>query len=154
MDNEFQNYHWQGFSDAELRGLDYDLGSASRNLFLDALKRVSDGVILVESSPIYPLNDIVLVVHPRISRFSEKHSMLIRNANYYAEITYSVTVYDKTGKIILEKDYLAKGVEFGSIDVYRNYATPAEKAMAQAIENIIDDISKLGASQNLENKAR
>ena len=154
MDNETQNYHWQGFSDAELRGLDYDLGSASRNLFLDAFKRASEGVTLVESRPTYPLNDLVLVVHPRISRFSEKHSLWIRNANYYAEITYHITVYDKTGKIILEKDYSAKGVEFGSIDLYRNYAAPAEKAMAQAIENIIDDISKLWSSQNLENKAR
>jgi hypothetical protein len=32
IDSEFQNYHWQGFSGAELRGLDYDLGSASKNL--------------------------------------------------------------------------------------------------------------------------
>jgi hypothetical protein len=154
IDNEFRDYHWQGFSDAELRGLDYDLGSASRNLFLDAFKRTSESVTLVESRPIYPLNDLVLVVHPHINSFGEKHSLWIRNANYYAEITYHVTAYDKTGKIILEKDYSAKGVEFGTIDLYRNYATPAEKAMAHAIENIIDDISNLVSSQNLENKAR
>jgi hypothetical protein len=146
IDRDFQNYHWQGFSDAELRGLDYDLGSASKNLFLDAFKRVSDGVTLVESRPTYPIpgrNDIVLVVHPRIGRFSEKHNLFIRNADYHAEITYHVTIYDKTGKIVLENDYTARGVQMGTINVPRNYAAPAEKAMAQAIMTIIDDISKL-----------
>jgi hypothetical protein len=146
LDSEFQNYHWEGFSDAELRGLDYDLGSASKNLFVRAFTLASDGVTVVGSMPAYPVpgpNGIVLVVHPRIGRFSEKHSTFIRNANYYAEITYHVTIYDKTGKIVLEHDYSASGVEMGSIDVYRNYAAPAEKAMAQAIVTIIDDISKL-----------
>ncbi len=143
MDNAFQNFHWQGFSDAELRGLDYDLGSASRDLFIDAFKRASYSVTLVESMPTYPLNDLVLVVRPGISGFSEKHSLFIRNANYYAEITYHIKVYDKIGKVILEKDYSATGVEMGSTDLYRNYATPAEKAMAQAIRNIIDDVSKI-----------
>jgi hypothetical protein len=148
MDSEFQNYHWQGFSDAELRGLDYDLGSASKNLFLDAFKRVSDGVTLAESRPKYPVNDLVLVVHPRIGGFSEKHSLWIRNADYHAEITYHVTVYDKTGKIVLDNDYTARGVQMGTINVSRNYAAPAEKAMAQAIMTIIDDISKLGLPKN------
>jgi hypothetical protein len=143
IERDFQNYHWQGFSDAELRGLDYDLGAASKNLFGDAFKRVSDGVTLVESMPAYPVNDLVLVIHPRIGGFSEKHSLWIRNADYHAEITYHVTVYDKTGKIVLEKDYTASGVAMGSMDLYRNYAAPAEKAMAQAITMIIDDISKL-----------
>jgi hypothetical protein len=146
LDSEFQNYHWEGFSDAELRGLDYDLGSASKNLFVRAFTLASDGVTLVESMPTYPIpgpNDIVLVVHPRIGRFSEKHNLFIRNADYYAEITYHVTIYDKTGKIVLENDYTARGVQMGTINVPRNYAAPAEKAMAQAIMTIIDDISKL-----------
>ena len=151
LDSEFQNqnYQWEGFSDAELRGLDYDLGSASKNLFVRAFTLASDGVTLVESMPAYPVpgrNDIVLVVHPRISTFSEKHSTFIRNANYYAEITYHVIAYDKTGKIVLENDYSARGVEMGSMDVYRNYAAPAEKAIAQAIVTIIDDIIKLRSS--------
>lgn len=146
MDGEFQNYHWQGFSGADLRGLDYDLGSASKNLFVRAFTLASDGVTVVESPPAYPVagrDDIVLVVHPSIGGFSEDHSLWIRNTDYHAGITYHVIVYDKTGKIVLEKDYGAMGVEIGSIDVYRNYAAPAEKAMAQAIVMIIDDISKL-----------
>ena len=154
IDHDFQNYHWQGFSDAELRGLDYDLGAASKNLFLDAFKRVSDGVTLVESRPTYPVNDLVLVVHPRIGGFSEKHSLWIRNADYHAEITYHVTAYDQTGKIVLENDYTARGVQMGTMNVPRNYAAPAEKAMAQAITKIIDDISKLGVSQNLDYETR
>jgi hypothetical protein len=143
IDRASQNYHWQGFSDAELRGLDYDLGSASKNLFLDAFKRVSEGVTLVDSMPAYPANDLFLVVHPRIGGFSEKHNLFIRNADYHAEITYHITVYDNKGKIILEKDYTGRGVQMGTINVPRNHAAPAEKAMAQAIMAIIDDISKL-----------
>jgi len=54
-----------------------------------------------------------------------------------------LTLYDKTGKIVLEKDYSARGAEMGNIDVYRNHAAPAEKAMAQAVLKIMDDISRL-----------
>jgi len=145
MDHEFRNYHWEGFSKTELRGLDYALGSASKNLFLETFKRAADGVALVETMPApEPVNsDIVLVVRPRIGGFSEDHNMFIRNANYYAEITYHVTIYDKTGKIVLEKDYFAREAEMGNIDVYRNHAAPAEKAMAQAVLKIMDDISRL-----------
>jgi hypothetical protein len=42
----------------------------------------------------------------------------------------------------------------GSMDVYRNHAAPAEKAMAQAIVMIIDDINKLAPHQNPDNKER
>lgn len=157
IDSEFQNYHWQGFSGAELRGLDYDLGSASKNLFIEVFRQASDGVTVVESMPTYPVpgrSGVVMVVHPRIGRFSEQHSLFIRNADYYAEITYHVTVYDKTGKIVLEKDFCAKGVEMGSIDLYRNYAAPAEKAMARAIVTIIDDISKLVSPQDADHKVQ
>lgn len=142
IDKAFRNYHWEGFSAAELSSLDYDLGSASRNLFMDAFKRASYSVAVVESMPAYPLNDPVLVVHPAISGFNESHSLFIRNANYYAEITYHIRVYDKAGKMILEKDYSARGAEMGRTDAYRNYAAPAEKAMAQAIGDIIDDMSR------------
>jgi len=147
MDREFQNYHWQGFSGAELSGLDYALGQASKNLFLDAFRRAADGVTLVETMPApEPAGSgIVLVVRPVIGGFSEDHSVWIRNANYYAEITYHVIVYDRKGKIVLEKDYTAQGVAMGSIDVHRNHAAPAEKAMAAAVMKIIDDVSKLAS---------
>jgi hypothetical protein len=146
LDSEFQNYHWEGFSGAELRALDYDLGSASKNLFIRAFTLASDGVTIVGSRPTYPIpghSNMVLVVHPSIGRFSEEHNTFKRNANYYAEITYHVIVYDKTGQIVLENDYTARGVEMGSTNLYRNYAAPAEKAMTQAIVKIIDDLSKL-----------
>jgi purine-nucleoside phosphorylase len=54
----------------------------------------------------------------------------------------------------LEKDYCAKGVEMGSIDLYRNYVAPAEKAMARAIVTIIDDISKLMSPQDSDHKVQ
>lgn len=145
-DSEFENYHWHGFSDAELSKLDYELGFASKNLFFEAFKIASNGVTVVESMPTYTdsgRNDLVLVVHPAIAGFNEKHSLWIRNADYYAEITYHVTVYDKAGKIVLENDYSARGVAMGGANVSRNYAAPAEKAMEQAIVTIIDDIKKL-----------
>jgi hypothetical protein len=145
MDREFQNYHWQGFSGGELRTLDYDLGTASKNLFIKAFTLVSKDVSFVESMPTYSAvhDRLVLVVHPRIAGFSEKHNPFIRNADYYAEITYHVTVYNRAGKVVLEKDYSANGVEMGGMSVYRNYAAPAETAMVRAIVKIIDDMSKL-----------
>ncbi len=157
VDSDFQNYHWEGFSDAELQGLDYDLGSASKNLFVRAFTVASEGVTVVGAKPAFPVrggSGIVLVVHPRIDKFSEKHNFFIRNADYYAEITYHVTVYDKTGKIVLENDYRAQGAEMGGIDLHRNYAAPAEIAMAQAVVSIIDAISKLGILQNSADQAR
>jgi len=148
IDSEFANYHWFGKSGAEMSKLDYDLGSASKSLFLEAFMLVSKGVILVDSKPPYSdpsRSDIVAVVQPRITRFSERHSAMLRVANYYSEITYHVTVYDKTGKSILDKDYPAKGVARGhaTLSPGSNYGAPAEKAMAQALVAIIDDISKL-----------
>ncbi|HLZ17976.1 MAG TPA: hypothetical protein VKO67_00110 [Smithellaceae bacterium] len=150
MDSEFRNYHWQGFSDAELKGLDYDLGSASRNHFYDAFRRASDQVTVVEKLPAFPVaaqDGMVLVVQPRIGGFSEKHNLFIRNADYDATITYHVIVYDKAGRIILEKDYTATGSETGGMDVYRNYAAPAEIAMARTVKTILADISKLASMQ-------
>ncbi|MEW6670990.1 MAG: hypothetical protein AB1427_04760 [Thermodesulfobacteriota bacterium] len=148
IDSELESYHWQGFSDAELRNVDYDLGSASKDLFLKAFMLASKGVTLVKSRPTYSdagRNDIVLVVHPRIGGFSEKHSLWIRNADYLAEIIYHVTVYDKTGKVLLEKVYSSRGVAMGSTNLYSNYGAPVERAMEQAIVAIIDDINKLKA---------
>lgn len=142
IDKAFRDYHWEGFSAAELSGLDYDLGSASKNLFIDAFKRASHGVTVVESMPSYPLDEPAVVVHPVISGFSERHNAFMRNANYYALITYRVRVYDKEGRTLLEKDYSAEGAEMGWADVHRNYAAPAEKAMAKAVGDIIDDISR------------
>lgn len=148
MDSAFQNYHWQGTSRAEMSKLDYDLGSASKGLFLESFMLVSKAVTLVDSKPPYSdpsRNDIVIVVEPTITEFSEKHSAWLRVADYYAEITYHVSVYDKTGQRVLEKDYPAKGVARGQAthSPGSNYAAPAERAMAQAIVDIIDDISNL-----------
>lgn len=146
MDSDFQNYQWDGFSGAEWAKLHYELGPASKNLFLQAFKLVANDVTLVESKPPFAdpaRNDIAIVVQPRIVSFSEKHSLLIRNADYYAEITYHVTVYDKAGQTILDKDYSAEGVAMGWTDLNRNYEAPVEKAMEQVIVTIIDDISKL-----------
>ena len=41
MDGEFQNHHWKGMSKAEMSKLDYDLGSASKGLFLESFMLVS-----------------------------------------------------------------------------------------------------------------
>lgn len=148
MDSEFQHYHWKGSSGAEMSKLDYDLGSASKSLFMESFMTVSNGVTLVDSKPPYSdpsRNDIIIVVQPRITGFAEEHNAVLRVANYHAEITYHVTVYDKAGKTVLDKDYPANGIVQGerTVSPASNYAAPAEKAMAQAIVAIIDDISKL-----------
>lgn len=148
MDTEFQNYHWHGQSGAEMSKLDYDLGSASKSLFLESFMLVSKAVVLVNSAPPYSdvdKSDISVVVRPKIVSFSEKHSAVLRVADYHAEITYHVTVYDKNGKVIIEKDYNAIGVVAGKATVSpgSNYAAPAEKAMSNAVVKIIKDISNL-----------
>lgn len=151
MDKEFTNYRWEGFSSAELRGLNYDLGTASKNLFHDAFRRASKEVVITENKPAFPITDsenIILVVQPRIVGFSEKNNPFIRNTDYQATITYHIIVYDKTGKIILEKDYTETGAEMGTIDIYRNYAAPAEKAMARTLKVMMTDINKLAVSAN------
>ena len=148
MDSEFTKYHWEGFSVGELRGLDYDLGGASKNLFSDAFRRTSASVSVVETRPAFPITGsegIILVVQPRIGGFSEKNNPFIRNANYYVTITYHVIVCDKIGKVLLQKDYTETGVEMGTIDLYRNYAAPAETAMARAVRAMIADIGKLAS---------
>lgn len=148
MDTEFQNYHWHGQSNAEMSKLNYDLGSASKSLFLESFMLVSKAVVLVNSAPPYSdvdKSDISVVVRPRIVSFSEKHSPVLRIADYHAEITYHVTVYGKNGKVIIEKDYNAIGVVAGNATVSpgSNYAAPAEKAMSNAVVKIIKDISNL-----------
>jgi hypothetical protein len=151
MDSEFVNYHGHGKSGVEFAKLDYDLGSASKALFVEALTQVAKEVTLVDSRPPYSdpsRKDIVIVIEPRITGFSERHNGWVRVANYYSEITYHVAVYDKTGKSVLDKDYPAKGnargnVPVGNVKLSDNYGAPAEKAMSQAIVAIIDDISKL-----------
>lgn len=157
LNAEFQNYRWQTFSAAELQSIDYNLGSASKYFFIDSLKRASAGVIPVESRPAYPLPEEcfpVLVVEPRIAGFSEKHNAFIRNANYDAFITYHIVVYDRTGKAVMEKDYAAGGTEMGSTDLSRNFAAPAERAMAEAMRLIISDLSALASRLNRPDKAR
>lgn len=157
LDNDFRHYRWEGFSKAELRGLSYDLGSASMNLFVRAFTQAADHVAVVTGRPEFPLSaggDIVLVVYPRIGAFSEEHHAFIRNADYVAEITYRVTIYDKTGRIVLENDYRARAAQMGDADVYRNFAAPAEKAMAKAALRIIDDIGKLQPLRNPDDQAR
>lgn len=148
MDGEFQNYHWKGMSKAEMSKLDYDLGSASRGLFLESFMLVSDGIALVDAMPPYSdadKKDVAIVVSPKIASFSEKHNPMVRIANYHAEITYHVTVYDSAGKVLLDKDYSGQGDVKGvaTISPASNYAAPAEVAMGNAIVAIVKDIRGL-----------
>jgi len=148
MNDAFQNYRWEGKSGAEMSKLDYGLGAASKSLFIESFMLAAKGFTLVDSKPPYTdasRNDIVIVVEPQIAGFSEDHSAILRVADYEAEIIYHIVVYDKVGKILLDKNYSAKGVVQGraTMGPSSNYAAPAESAMAQAIVAIIDDISKL-----------
>jgi len=148
MDSEFVNYHWYGTSGAEMSKLDYDLGTASKSVFLETFMLVSKAVRLVDAKPPYAdpgLNDVVIVVKPTIAGFSEEHSAWLRVVNYYSEITYHVSVYDKTGKVVLDKDYKVKGVARGQATVSpgSNYAAPAADAMSKALVEIVGDISQL-----------
>lgn len=146
LDDEFKSYRWHGFSGAEMAKLHYDLGSASKDLFLMAFGLVADEVVLVEIPPPYSEPErsaIAIAVRPRIAGFSERHSLWIRNADYYAEITYHVTVYDHSGRTILDQDFSAEGVAMGWSDLNRNYEAPVEKAMEQAIGKIVAAVSAL-----------
>lgn len=148
MDSTFQSYHWMGKSGAEMSKLDYDLGSASKSLFLESFMQTTKAVTLVNSKPPYSeadLKDVVIAVEPKIVGFSEKHSAVLRIANYEANITYHICVYDSSGKLLIDKDYSGNGVVQGKAtnSPGSNYAAPAERAMSQAIVAIIDDIRKL-----------
>lgn len=148
MDGEFQNYHWKGMSKAEMSKLDYDLGSASKGLFLESFMLVSDAVTLVDATPPYSDADkknIAIVVKPNIASFREKHHPMLRIANYHAEITYHVTVYDSRGKVLLDKDYVGHGDVKGvrTISPASNYAAPAEEAMGAVVVAIVKDIREL-----------
>jgi hypothetical protein len=148
MDNEFQNYHYFGTSGAEMSKLDYDLGSASKSVFMEAFMVVSKAVTFVEARPPYAdpnRSDIAIVIQPRITGFNESHSAFLRLADYHANISYHVWVYDKTGRTVLDKDYSTFGVVQGQATQSpgSNYAAPAEVAMSQAVVALIDDIIRL-----------
>lgn len=145
MDTEFINYHWQGTSNAEMSKLDYDLGSASKSLFLETFMRVSKSMMLVDKKPPYAPQeqiDVSIVIEPHIALFSEDHSAILRIADYTAHIEYKVIVYDKQGNILLDKTYKADGVAKGQATVSpsSNYAAPAEIAMAKIVVMIVDDL--------------
>jgi len=148
MDTEFQGYHWKGTSGAEMSKLDYDLGSASKSLFLETFMRVSKSVVLVDRKPPYASQDgidVTIVIEPHITKFSERHSAILRVADYSAQIEYKVIVYDRKGNVLLDRIYQADGVVRGRAthSPGSNYAAPAEIAMAKAIVMVVDDISKL-----------
>jgi hypothetical protein len=145
MDNEFVNYHWHGQSNAEMSKLDYDFGSASKALFLETFMRVSKGTLIVDKKPPYAPQDqidVSIVIEPHITSFNEDHSALVRIADYTAHIEYKVTVYDKEGKILLDKTYKADGVAKGhaTVSPSSNYAAPAEIAMEKVAVMIVDDL--------------
>lgn len=148
LDETFSNYHWQGNNVAEMSKMDYELGAASKSLFLEAFLRVAASVVLVNGDPPYAeaeKKDIAIVVRPAIVRFAEDHSAILRIANYTATITYHVTVRDATGAVLLDRDFAATGVAKGeaTYSPASNYAAAAEKAMTTALSEIIEAVAKL-----------
>jgi len=145
LDNTFSDYHWHGNNVAEMSKMDYELGAASKNLFLEAFMRLCTSVTLVNAEPPYvepDKKDITIVVKPAIIGFSEDHSAILRVANYTASITYHVKVTGAQGETLIDRDYTGTGVAKGeaTYSPASNYAAAAEKAMTAALSAIIGDI--------------
>lgn len=148
MDSEFANLHWHGFTGAEMAKLDYDLGSASRDILRDTLTRVATGVELVEKRPPYAANgqhDLALVVEPHFVQFAEGHSLWIRNGDFTAHLEYQVIVYDKRGNVLSDRIYKADARQRGSMDPRESlgsrYGAPAGLALEKIVLMIVDDLA-------------
>jgi len=148
---EFERYHWHGTSKAEGRGLDYDLGSASKALFLETFLRLARGAMLVgrkppDDNPGEPA--AAIVIEPKIVGFGEEHSAFWRIAAYTAHIEYRTVVYDRTGAVLLDKVYRGDGEARGArtLDPTGNYAAPADIAMSRAIAALFRDLTQLPAA--------
>lgn len=144
---EFEGYHWPGTLRGEGRGLDYDLGTASRALFLETFMNMGREIQLVNRKPPYSDPDkpaVAIIIEPQIVGFGENHSG-VWIAEYNAHIEYRVIVCDRTGAVLLDKSYRGDGTGQGAptINPAGNFAAPAEIAMSRAIAALLSDVSQL-----------
>lgn len=141
----FANYTYEDTDAGEMSNLRYKLGSASVLLFEDTLARVARSVKVVDTMPPYSgeLDQISVVINPNIAAFSQKNPALTRIGKYSAEISYDVKVYDKQGKVLLEKSYSGSGAKNGiaTHSPGYNYEVAAGLAMQDAISKAVRDIS-------------
>jgi len=151
---EFEMYHWRESDVKNQRTLDYDLGSASKALFLQTFMDMTREIRMVSRKPPYIGPDepaVAIVIEPQIVGFGQEHPAYFI---YLAHIEYRVIVYDRTGAILLDKIYRGDGEAQGEIERYMasdlnfiimtyNFAAPAKIAMSRAIAALLNDVSQL-----------
>lgn len=147
---EFETYRWRGPAAMELSWLDYDLGSASKSLFIETSMRLARLTLLVQRKPPYSGPDepaVAIVIDPRIVGFGEEHSAFLRIADYTAHIEYRAIVYDRAGAVLLDKIYRGDGETQGTQTPTpsqdSNFLAPAAIAMSRAIAALVKDVSRL-----------
>jgi hypothetical protein len=151
FDDAFQNYHWQASGKGDLADRDFDLGAASKSLFLETFTLLTRSVALVNGKPPDPAvlrSGAALVIWPRITGFAPDQSAVLGVGDYSASITYSVTAYDRKGNEVLNKDYVGRGTASGEAKTTptRIQAVAPERAMTNAMAQLVEDIKKLNLS--------
>ena len=143
----FSEYKYKGNCAAEMSTLNYNLGQASVLLFEDALAQTAKSVAIVDKAPPYASGkeDIAIVIEPSIESFSEDHPVMLRTSKYEAQIAYKVKVYNKEGKVILEKSYTGTGARSGiaTHSPGHNFEIAAGDAMNDALMKILKDVAQV-----------
>ncbi len=145
MDSKIENYHFTKHLTKELSDLDYNIGQATSSLFLEAFMNCSRGVVLIKDKHEEKAKNADIILKPEIVSFSETHPPVLTIGKYTADITYRITIFDKNGKVILEKNYTGHGFAKGerTHNPGDNYAKPVEIAMKNALKKIINDLKRL-----------
>ena len=127
---------------------DYDLGSASKALFLETFLRLARGAVVVDRKPPYrgPAEPAVaIVIEPQITGFDVDQPRVSWTPSYLAHIEYRAIVYNRAGVVLLDKIYRGDGETrgTGNKDLAGDYATTAAIAMSVAVAAIVKDVSQL-----------
>jgi len=124
--------------------LDYDLGSASKALFIETFMRIARGVLLVNGRPPYGGQDIpavAIVIEPSIVGFGQEHPAYWI---YSAHIEYRAIIYDRTGAVLLDRVYRGDGDQGAkTYSPDSSNAAVAGKAMTRAIAELVKDVIQL-----------
>jgi hypothetical protein len=148
---DFEMCHWREYDVGYICTLEYDLGSASKALFLQAFLDMAREIQWVNRKPPYTGPDepaVAIVIEPQIVGFGEAHSFGFRFAPFIAHIAYRAIVYDRTGAVLLDKIYRGDGEARGVIanTDAANFAAPVAIAMSRAIAALLNDVSQLTVS--------
>lgn len=148
IDREFESYAATRLAPLSLHVRRYELGAASKQLLLDTLKRAVQEVVLVQGKPPFPAgasSQVQYTIYPQISDFHASRWSFFKGGDYEAEVEYFMTVYDATGRVVLEKTYTVTGLSEGKTMAAdsQNFAAPVESAMRRAMVDFVRDLGKL-----------